>query len=150
MLHGGDGDDIVNARDGVADRVDCGAGVDTVVADASDSVVNCESVQLPPVAVPPAPPVVAPPVAVVPVTGAVKGPRAVTKPTKAKFTFSSTTAGATFQCKVDSKAWKACGSPYKVATKKLKPGKHKLIVRAVVGGVVDATPSKKVFTVRKR
>jgi Ca2+-binding RTX toxin-like protein len=145
VLHGGDGDDTVNARDGAADRVDCGAGTDTVVADASDVVGNCESVQLPPVA----PPVLTPPVAVVPVTGAISGPKAVTKPAKAKFTFSSTTAGATFQCKVDAKAWKTCASPYKVATKKLTPGKHKLFVRAVVGGATDATPSKKAFTVRR-
>ena len=75
--------------------------------------------------------------------------RQVTKPAKAKFTFASSTAGATFQCKVDAKAWKACTSPYKVATKKLTPGKHKLLVRAVVGGAADATPSTKVFTVRR-
>jgi hypothetical protein len=50
---------------------------------------------------------------------------------------------------VDGKAWKVCASPYKVATKKLKLGKHKLLVRAVVGGAVDATPSKKVFKVVK-
>ncbi|HXH77380.1 hypothetical protein [Nocardioides sp.] len=50
---------------------------------------------------------------------------------------------------MDAKAWKACASPYKVATKKLKPGKHKLLVRAVAGGAIDASPSKKVFTVRR-
>ena len=147
ILYGGDGDDTVNARDGVADRLDCGTGTDSAVADAIDVVVNCETVSLPPVAAPPAPP--APPVVVVPVTGAINGPRAVTKPKPAKFTFSSTTAGATFQCKVDAKTWKACTSPYKVATRKLKPGKHKLLVRAVVGGSVDATPSKEVFRVRR-
>lgn len=150
VLHGGDGDDSIQARDGVADRIDCGAGTDAVVADAVDVVANCESVDLPPVVTPPVvtPPVVTPPV-VVPETGAISGPARVTKPTVAKFKFSSPTAGATFQCKVDGKAWKTCASPYKVATKKLTPGKHKLQVRAVVGGKVDATPSKKVFRVRR-
>ena len=42
-----------------------------------------------------------------------------------------------------------CASPFKVATKKLKVGKHTLLVRAVVGSAVDATPSKKTFKVRK-
>lgn len=150
VLHGGDGDDSIQARDGVADRIDCGAGTDAVVADAVDVVANCESVDLPPVVTPPVvtPPVVTPPV-VVPETGAISGPARVTKPKVAKFKFTSPTAGATFQCKVDGKAWKTCASPYKVGTKKLTLGKHKLLVRAVVGGKVDATPSKKVFKVRR-
>ena len=146
VLHGGDGDDTIQARDGVADRIDCGAGTDTVVADAVDTVANCETVELPPVVIPP--PVVSPPV--VPETGAITGPAKVTKPKKAKFTFTSPTAGATFQCKVDGKAWKTCASPYKVASKKLKPGKHKLIVRAgFPKGNWDLTPSKKKFTVTR-
>ncbi|GAA2128941.1 hypothetical protein [Nocardioides bigeumensis] len=143
LLEAGDGDDTVQARDGVADRVDCGAGNDTVVADAVDVVVACEAVQLPPVAVPPAPPA---PVA--PTTGVVKGPDSVTKPGKGKFKFSSPSAGATFECRLDKKAWKACTSPYTVKTKKLDPGKHKLSVRAVAGGLKDATPSKKTFKVK--
>ncbi|MCW2832705.1 MAG: hypothetical protein JWN68_658 [Nocardioides sp.] len=155
VLDGGVGNDTVNARDGVVDTIDCGDGVDIAVADANDSVANCETVQLPAVA----PPIVTAPVAVVPVTGAISGPKAVTKPAKAKFTFSSATAGATFQCKVDAKAWTTCASPYKVATKRLKPGKHTVSVRAVLGGQVDATapaepctpppPSTKVFRVRR-
>jgi RTX calcium-binding nonapeptide repeat (4 copies) len=43
-LNGGSGDDTVNARDGFADRVDCGIGTDTAVADQLDEVsTNCES-----------------------------------------------------------------------------------------------------------
>ena len=136
-LSGGEGNDTIQARDGVSDRVDCGPGTDTVVADAADQVVNCESVQLPPV--PPAP---------VPDTSKIKGPKSVTKPATAKFKFSSPTAGATFQCKVDKKKWKSCSSPYKVKTKKLDVGKHKLRVRAVLNGVVDPTPSTKKFKVK--
>jgi RTX calcium-binding nonapeptide repeat (4 copies) len=37
------GDDTINARDGEADTVDCGVGNDTVVADAVDSLSNCET-----------------------------------------------------------------------------------------------------------
>ena len=49
--------------------------------------------------------------------------------------------------------WKTCTSPYKVATKNLKASKdgskHVVRVRAVLAGVVDATPSKKTFKVLK-
>ncbi len=147
QLGAGDGDDVVNARDGVVDRVDCGAGTDTVVADAGDSVANCESVQLPPLPPPPPPP--PPPAPVAPTTSAIKGPTSVTKPDKAKFKFSSPTAGATFQCKLDQKKWTACTSPYKVKTDKLTVGKHKLQVRARAAGLTDATPSKITFKVKK-
>jgi Ca2+-binding RTX toxin-like protein len=143
QLGGGDGDDVVNARDGVADRIDCGAGTDTVVADAVDVVTGCETVQLPPVTPPPPPPAVAPD------TSTIKGPKSVTKPDKAKYRFSSATAGATFQCKLDKKQWKSCTSPFKVKTAKLSVGKHKLKVRARAGGLTDPTPSKKIFKVTK-
>jgi Ca2+-binding RTX toxin-like protein len=41
-LRGGPGNDTIRARDGRADRVDCGAGTDTVVADRSDKLRGCE------------------------------------------------------------------------------------------------------------
>jgi Ca2+-binding RTX toxin-like protein len=53
-LDGGNGNDTIMARDGAADRIACGAGVDTVTADPADAVVDCENVLLP--AVPPPPP----------------------------------------------------------------------------------------------
>jgi len=40
----GDGNDTVNVADGEVDVVDCGAGVDTVVADRTDVLRNCENV----------------------------------------------------------------------------------------------------------
>jgi Ca2+-binding RTX toxin-like protein len=140
-IHAGAGNDTVNARDGEVDTIACGDGSDTVVADAGDVVSGCEVVQLPAVVTPP------PPAPVVPATSAVKGKKEVAKPAKAKFTFSSPTAGATFQCKVDKGRWKSCSSPYKVATKKLKLGSHTLRVRAVLAGVVDPTPSVRKFKV---
>ena len=41
-LMGGAGDDIIVAGDGASDTVDCGAGRDTVYADASDRLTGCE------------------------------------------------------------------------------------------------------------
>jgi len=137
-LHGGPGDDTIQARDGEVDTISCGDGTDTVVADAGDVVSGCEVVQLP---------AVAPPPPAAPETSAIKGKKKVAKPAKATFRFSSPTAGASFQCKVDKGRWKSCSSPYKVATKKLKAGKHTLRVRAVLAGVVDPTPSVRKFKV---
>ncbi|MBA2349839.1 MAG: hypothetical protein H0V81_16295 [Solirubrobacterales bacterium] len=41
-LTGESGDDVIDARDGVADTVDCGPGDDTVLADPEDTLVGCE------------------------------------------------------------------------------------------------------------
>ena len=44
-LDGGSGNDQLMARDGIADSVRCGGGIDTVAADAFDSASSdCESV----------------------------------------------------------------------------------------------------------
>jgi hypothetical protein len=43
-LFGGPGDDRLFARDGVADRVDCGDGFDTSIVDERDHVTGCEAV----------------------------------------------------------------------------------------------------------
>ena len=42
---GGAGKDRISVRDGVADRVNCGLGLDTVIADRMDSVRKCEVVR---------------------------------------------------------------------------------------------------------
>lgn len=52
ILDGGNGDDVISARDGSPDDILCGAGTDTVVADANDSLAGCESVSLPAVPTP--------------------------------------------------------------------------------------------------
>ncbi len=63
LIDGGQGDDTVAAADGARDRVLCGAGRDRVVADQTDLVNQCESVErrgtAPPA--PPAPPTPSPP-----------------------------------------------------------------------------------------
>lgn len=43
-LYGGPGDDILDARDGAADFVDCGAGRDAAIVDDFDAVSGCEAV----------------------------------------------------------------------------------------------------------
>jgi hypothetical protein len=46
ILQGGPGSDLIRSRDGKRDKVNCGAGVDVVLADQRDVVKNCESVRL--------------------------------------------------------------------------------------------------------
>jgi RTX calcium-binding nonapeptide repeat (4 copies) len=158
-VRAGAGDDVVHVRDQDVDTVDCGPGNDTVHVDAVDVVSNCETVVLPPVLVDPtgtgvlpgpATPTVPQAAPQPPDTSAIVGPKKVRKPRRATFTFSSPTPGATFVCRVDKRERKPCASPYKVATKKLKKGKHRLRVWAVVGNDVDVVGSKHVFKVRKK
>ena len=149
VLNGGAGNDTVNAQDGQTDRVRCGDGTDTVVADAADVLTDCEYASVPPTTQPPTP--TPTPTLTLP-TGPVAGPAKVTKGKKASFTFASSTAGATFQCQIDDGAWKPCASPYALKTTKLKAStkgvKHRLSVRAVLGDLADATPSTRVFKVK--
>jgi hypothetical protein len=134
QVFAGDGADTITSRDGVADLVDCGAGTDTVTADRVDVLVDCENVSLP-----------------APETGKIAGPKKVAKGAKAKFTFTSPVAGASFECQVDKGAFKSCRSPFKLATKKLKVGKHKLLVRAVQpAGNADPSPAAFSFKVTAR
>lgn len=111
----------------------------------------------PPVAPPPPPPPV-------PDTKIDKGPKARVSTTRKKaavtLKFSSTSAGATFECRLkrlpkkakggkkalSSKAlaFKGCKSPKKF---KLAPGRYRFEVRAVLGGKVDPTPAKRSFRV---
>ena len=39
------GNDVIHARDGEADNIDCGIGTDTAIVDAIDTVAGCETVQ---------------------------------------------------------------------------------------------------------
>ncbi len=86
-------------------------------------------------------PVVAPP----PDTTIGTHPKAKSHKHKVKFTFSSATPGATFKCKLDKAAFKACTSPFK---KTVGTGKHSFEVEAVnTAGTVDPTPAKFDFKV---
>lgn len=54
------------------------------------------------------------------------------------FKFTATIPGATFQCSLDKKPFKACRSPY--TTPALKPGRHTVRIAAAADGLTDPTP----------
>jgi hypothetical protein len=79
-----------------------------------------------------------------PETNITKGPKK-TRKTRPKFKFTSNEPGATFQCKLDKSQFVGCSSPFKPP--KLRPGKHKLQVRAIGSGGTDPTPAVRKFRV---
>ena len=81
-----------------------------------------------------------------PDTAITKGPKKKTTKRRPKFKFTSSEPGSTFQCSLDGKAFKSCTSPFK--PKKLRLGKHRLMVRAVdAAGIADPTPAVRKFKV---
>jgi plastocyanin len=99
----------------------------------------------------PLPPLPAPPV-IPPETGGAPPdtkitlkPTAKTRDTTPTIKFKATVGGASYQCSVDSKPFKSCRSPFTAPS--LKPGSHKIRVKAVVGGVADPTPASCSFKV---
>jgi photosystem II stability/assembly factor-like uncharacterized protein len=83
-----------------------------------------------------------------PVTTIVTKPKRKSTKRKVKFTFVSSEAGSSFQCKLDiAKHFTPCLSPFK---KKVTPGVHTFSVRAVdAAGNPDATPATWSFEVKK-
>jgi hypothetical protein len=74
------------------------------------------------------------------------GPNGLTNDATPSFAFTSTEAGSTFACRVDSGAWNACTSPW--TTPALGDGDHTVSVRATdAAGNTDATPATRSFTV---
>jgi hypothetical protein len=81
-----------------------------------------------------------------PNTTITSGPTGSTGDKTPSFAFSSTEAGSTFQCRVDSGAWVACTSPW--TTPSQADGPHTVSVRATdAAGNTDATPAERSFTV---
>jgi Ca2+-binding RTX toxin-like protein len=81
-----------------------------------------------------------------PDTTITSGPSGTTSDTTPTFTFTSSEAGSTFECRVDGGAWVACTTPF--TTAELSPGDHTFEVRATDGvGNVDPTPASRAFTV---
>ncbi len=92
------------------------------------------------------PPDSTPPDTTAPQTKITKGARNKTDKTKLKFRFTSSEPGSTFECRVDKKAFRPCGSAKKV--RRLDAGKHKFRVRAIdAAGNVDPSAAKDKFKV---
>jgi hypothetical protein len=83
-----------------------------------------------------------------PNTTITKKPGAKTTDRTPTFKFTSTINPATFECRLDSGAFKSCGSP--LTTKKLSLGHHLFKVRAIAGGATDPTPAQVSFKVVKK
>ena len=66
---------------------------------------------------------------------------------KVSFAFTSATAGATFQCSIDGRAFTACTS---VRSYRLERGTHTFAVRAVAFGLTDASPATYTFKIKKK
>ena len=76
----------------------------------------------------------------------VSGPTGPTNDTTPTFTFTSTEAGSTFECRVDTAAFATCTSPFTTAA--LSNGAHTFEVRAIDAfGNVDPSPASRSFTV---
>ncbi len=74
------------------------------------------------------------------------GPTGTTNDPTPSFSFSSSEAGSSFECRVDAGAFAACSSPQTTAP--LADGAHTLRVRAIdPAGNVDPTPASRTFTV---
>jgi hypothetical protein len=89
----------------------------------------------------PPPPTVSPP----PETKITLKPPSKTSDRTPTIKFSAGGGGASYMCSVDSKPFKACRSPFTAPS--LKPGKHRIRVKAVVAGVADPTPASCSFKV---
>ncbi len=76
------------------------------------------------------------------------GPSGTVAETSASFTFTSTEAGSTFQCSLDSTtAYTACSSPKGYSD--LAEGSHTFRVRAIdAAGNVDTTPDTRTWTIQ--
>ncbi len=105
----------------------------------------------------PPPPVTEPPaVDDPPETTITKGPkrrqRTKGKRAKAKFEFTSSESGSSFECKLDKAGWQPCASPYEMKLKaKRKPKDHALLVRATdAAGKLDQTPAEYRWTIKRK
>ena len=97
----------------------------------------------PPPPPPPGPPVTPPPLppppAIPPDTKITTKPPASTRDRTPTIKFSSSVAGSSFQCSVDAKPFKACRSPFTAPS--LKPGRHRIRVKAVASGLIEQAPA---------
>ena len=95
----------------------------------------------------PTPPPPPPADTTAPNTTVVSGPGATTQSASASFGFTSTEAGSTFQCRLDSGAWSSCTTPRSYSG--IPVGTHTFYVRATdSAGNVDGTPATYGWTVQ--
>jgi hypothetical protein len=80
-----------------------------------------------------------------PSTTITQGPSGRTMDRTPTFRFKSTPGPATFQCKLDGGAFKACSSPRTLP--RLSLGQHTFKVRATHAGATDPTPASRTFRV---
>jgi hypothetical protein len=64
------------------------------------------------------------------------------------FAGSGTKESISFECRLDRKPFRSCGSPK--VYKNLKRGKHVFRVRAIGGGLIDPTPARRKFNVKPK
>jgi hypothetical protein len=77
------------------------------------------------------------------------GPPAKTKDRTPTFSFSATTAGGTFDCRLDAEAFAPCTSPF--TTAKLPFGVHTFEVQATdAAGNQDTVAASRSFKVKKK
>lgn len=67
---------------------------------------------------------------------------------KLRFTASGTKEALSFRCKLDRGRWRPCPSPR--VYKHLKPGRHRIKVRAYTATALDPTPAKRKFRVKPK
>jgi hypothetical protein len=89
-----------------------------------------------------------PPDTTPPQTSITNGPGSTTTATSASFSFSSSEAGSSFECKLDNAVWSACATPEEYSG--VSVGSHKFSVRAIDSAEnVDATPATQSWTVEE-
>ena len=83
----------------------------------------------------------------VPETTITVRPKDKTKKKRTTFEFTSSIAGATFECRLDSEPFAPCSSP---DTFKAKKGRHHFEVRASAKGQTDGSPASDDWKVKKK
>ena len=82
-----------------------------------------------------------------PQTYVVDGPESPTAEAAPRFTFSSDTPGATFECRFDGAAFGPCSGPGATHAEALTEGSHTFAVRSTAHGVRDTSPATQTFLV---
>ncbi len=130
VVDSAEGDDAIHARDGKADQLACGVGVDAVATDKLDTSSDCETSDLS---------------AITTITAGPTDGGYVADSTPS-FAFEADDVLATFQCRIDAEPFAPCGSPFTVA--ELTEGTHSFSVQALTPSLEpEGGPAISTFTV---